>query len=139
MPPLAAELRKEIRQRAQYRCEYCQTDERLTGIACEIDHIRPLAAGGTDAPENLCLACPTCNSHKWAKTEGIDPETQQLVRLYHPRQQNWPEHFAWGEGGHYLIGLTPCGRATIEALNMNHVLITTARQMWAQFGKHPPQ
>jgi len=32
-----------------------------------IDHRIPLARGGSNAPENLCLACPSCNMSKGAK------------------------------------------------------------------------
>jgi 5-methylcytosine-specific restriction endonuclease McrA len=31
------------------------------------DHIIPLAEGGSDGPENICIACPTCNQVKGAK------------------------------------------------------------------------
>jgi len=32
----------------------------------EIEHIIPLAMGGTDEESNLWLACPICNAHKSA-------------------------------------------------------------------------
>lgn len=32
-----------------------------------IDHRVPLARGGTNAPENLCISCPDCNRSKGAK------------------------------------------------------------------------
>lgn len=39
-------------------CAYC--DEPMnTGI--HVEHIVPLAVGGTNSPSNLCLACPDCN------------------------------------------------------------------------------
>ena len=134
---ISLELRTFVRQRAGYRCEYCQTHERISGIAGEIDHIVPVKLGGESVPENLCLACSACNGRKWAKTEGPDPQTGEPVALYNPRQQSWNEHFTWDADGRYLIGLTVCGRATIDALQMNHELIVTARGIWAQVGMHP--
>jgi hypothetical protein len=134
---ISPELRNFVRQRAGYRCEYCQTHERISGIACEIDHIVPIKSGGESVPDNLCLACSACNGRKWAKTEGTDPQTGEGVALYNPRQQSWHEHFAWDADGRYLLGLTPCGRATIDVLQMNHELIVAARSIWAQFGLHP--
>jgi membrane protein involved in colicin uptake len=32
-----------------------------------VDHVVPLASGGSNGPENLVLACPTCNCSKQAK------------------------------------------------------------------------
>lgn len=51
-------------ERAEFRCEYCRSDEWLSGIPHEIDHILPRAAGGRTELDNLALACSTCNRHK---------------------------------------------------------------------------
>ena len=104
-----------------------------------IDHIVPEAAGGQTVRENLCVACHSCNEFKGAQVEVLDPITGQQVRLFHPRQQHWREHFCWSEQGSHIIGLTPVGRATVVALNMNHPLIVEARYRWVQVGWHPPQ
>jgi len=58
--------------------------------------------------------------------------------LFHPRQDRWLEHFRWDETGIHLLGLTPTGRATIVALNMNNEVVVTARQRWVSVGWHPP-
>lgn len=63
----------------------------------QIDHIQPLAKGGSDSEDNLCLACELCNQYKWVQTDGVDPETQQTVVLFNPRQQLWTEHFTWSK------------------------------------------
>ncbi len=47
------------------RCYYCGS---LLGENRHIDHKIPLVRGGTNWPANLCLACPTCNLRKNAKT-----------------------------------------------------------------------
>jgi HNH endonuclease len=85
-----------------------------------IDHIDPRIAGGTTEMENLALTCPQCNASKWTAVESTDPDSGVTVPLFHPRQQSWDEHFEWpvtqtGE----LIGKTPIGRATIQALRIN--------------------
>lgn len=131
-------LREYVRRRAGQRCEYCQTAEWISGLECEIDHVVPRAANGLTDADNLCLACSACNGYKLAKTHGIDRETGQTTPLFNPRQQAWRDHFAWSDDGAHLIGLTPCGRATIDALQMNNPLITAARAIWARAGHHPP-
>jgi hypothetical protein len=48
---------------------------------------------------------------------GHDPDTGQLTRLFHPRQDDWAEHFAWD--GPALRGLTAVARTTIDVLRIN--------------------
>lgn len=105
----------------------------------QIDHIHPVAKGGSDTEDNLCLACELCNQYKWIQTHSIDPQTEQKVALFNPRQQNWADHFAWSPDGTEIIGLTACGRATVIALNLNNELSVTVRRNWIQAGWHPPK
>lgn len=132
-------LRKLVRLRAGDRREYCQTPTWLIGLEHEIDHIAPRVHGGPTIAENLCLACTSCNGYKHAKTHGADPETGEEAPLFHPRQQQWHEHFAWSEDGTRITGLTPCGRVTVEAIHLNHSLVVAARAIRVQVGHHPPQ
>jgi hypothetical protein len=136
---IPASVQRLIRRRAKNRCEYCQTSESLSGIACEIDHIIPRAHNGPTTAENLCLACVSCNGHKQAKTHAIDPKTGTETPLFHPRRQRWRDHFAWSEDGSTIVGITACGRATIDALMLNSPLIVVARSMWVSSGQHPPK
>jgi hypothetical protein len=137
-PYISVTLRDLVRRRARNCCEYCQTSEWLSGLECEVDHIVPRASGGLTIAENLCLACASCNGFKQAKTSAIDPESSQEVFLFHPRQQRWYDHFTWSEDSTYIIGLTPYGRVTIEALKLNHALIVGARSLWVRISLHPP-
>lgn len=127
-----------VRQRAGGRCEYCLTDERLSGVKHEIDHIEPKSAGGNNNLDNLCLSCSNCNSLKWTRTHGIDPMSNNKARLFNPRQQVWKTHFQWSLNKLEIIGRTPCGRATIATLDMNNDLIVGARQIWIMVNRHPP-
>jgi len=55
-------LRFTILARDGFECVYCHaTDKPL-----EVDHVRPVAMGGTDSPENLVAACEDCNGGKAA-------------------------------------------------------------------------
>lgn len=41
-PSIPKAVREQVKQRAGFRCEYCQTSEWLHGIEGEIDHIIPV-------------------------------------------------------------------------------------------------
>jgi 5-methylcytosine-specific restriction endonuclease McrA len=111
-------VRHLVRQRAKHRCEYCQLHQDDSPLAeLHIEHIRPIKHGGTDDLENLCLACIDCNLHKGTNLTGIDPETDEITPLFHPRKDNWDEHFGWN--GTRIAGSTAVGRATIRVLDLN--------------------
>jgi hypothetical protein len=135
---LTKRLIRLVRERAQNRCEYCQTSEWLSGQLCQIDHIVPRIKGGASAEDNLCLACVACNGYKSDQTEATDPESGQVVTLYHPRRQSWPDNFAWSADGAQIVGLTATGRATVVALRLNRPLAVAARRVWVSFDRHPP-
>ncbi len=94
--------------------------------------------------DNLALACHRCNERRHNFTQGVDSETQTVVPLFNPRQQQWSEHFSWVKDGTRIIGLTATGRATCDRLDMNddryeqNDSIRTVRQLWVQAGWHPP-
>lgn len=54
--------RFEVFKRDNFTCQYC--GGRPPGVILTIDHILPLASGGTDDIENLITACELCNSGK---------------------------------------------------------------------------
>lgn len=137
-PKIPNTVREQVRERAKGRCEYCQAAEWLMGVLFTVDHIVPRAHGGGDELDNLSLACGNCNAYKHAHVMGVDPGTRQEAPLFHPRRQQWHEHFSWSDDGTQIIGLTPCGRATVERLRMNHPLIVMARSIWVSVGRHPP-
>lgn len=57
-------LRQLVIQAANYRCEYCKTSSRLTGMPLIMEHILPRALGGTDERHNLAASCYRCNEFK---------------------------------------------------------------------------
>jgi len=134
---VSTQLSLQVHTKAEGRCEYCQAPEELTVTTFEVDHIVPLSAGGATTLDNLCLACPTCNRHKAARQSAPDPETDQSVPLYHPRQQEWSVHFAWSKDATQIVGLTPTGRATVETLQMNRPRMVRLRRLWMKTGHHP--
>jgi len=113
-----AAIRDRVRRRATNRCEYCRLPQaHLLFSLFHIEHICPKKHGGTDAEDNLCLACNFCNLHKSSNLTGIDPQTRSITPLFHPRRDQWLDHFAF-DGG-VIVGLTAVGRTTVLVLNMN--------------------
>ncbi len=136
---IPASLRHQVIAKANYRCEYCQTSSRLTGLPLIMEHILPQSLGGTDDRENLAASCYRCNEFKGVKTLAVDPETGQLIPLFNPRTQFWYDHFIWVNGGTQIAGLTAIGRATVIALRLNNENIVGARTIWIKSGWHPPR
>lgn len=138
MSAISAELHQQVANQSRHRCGYCQSQQRLMGVALTIDHIIPQSLGGKSDLENLCLACWDCNLAKSDRITGIDPQTGEDVRLFHPNRQSWHDHFGWNETGLYIVGKTPVGRATVVALKLNRPQLVEARRYWAKAGWHPP-
>ncbi|HVO71043.1 MAG TPA: HNH endonuclease signature motif containing protein [Aggregatilineaceae bacterium] len=136
---ISDELRERVRKQAGNRCGYCQSSQQYVFGPLEIDHLTPTAHGGTDDEENLWLACRMCNGFKSDHTHGRDPVTGEEIRLFNPRTQRWAEHFAWSEDGTQIVGLTPCGRATVVVLQLNNVIAVMVRREWVAAGWHPPK
>jgi hypothetical protein len=132
-------LYRLIAERDYHRCAYCLTTEENCGLQMHVDHIIPDAAGGTSAADNLCLACFSCDVHKSAQQSGADPVAGETVPLFHPLRQRWTEHFTWDESNTQIIGLTPCGRATVAALHVNNPAVVRARRRWVAAGWHSPK
>ena len=85
--------------------------------ALQIEHIIPIKHGGSSEPDNLALACISCNLHKGSNLTGIDPVMDEITPLFNPREDLWEEHFV--VSGIEILGKTPVGRATVRVLNMN--------------------
>ena len=132
---VSAGTRALVWRRAEGRCEYCRVhQDDFDFFTFHVEHIIPRQHGGTDDPENLCLACRECNSAKGTNLAGL--LRGKIVPLFHPRRQVWSDHFRWR--GRMVVGLTPTGRATITALQMNRPSILFIRHEESERGRHPP-
>lgn len=136
---LSRDIKDKVRQRAEGFCEYCLSQEKYASQGFSVDHIIPKKAGGSDDPGNLCLACQGCNNFKYTKTEALDPTTGEVVPLFNPRIDLWKEHFQWNENFTIIQGLTPIGRATVNALKLNRELLLNQRVLYRTYGIHPPK
>jgi hypothetical protein len=60
--PVSKRLRYEILRRDNYTCRYCGRS--APEVKLTVDHVQPVALGGSDAPNNLAAACVDCNNGK---------------------------------------------------------------------------
>jgi HNH endonuclease len=116
-PYVSAPLRRLVVERAGNRCEYCGIPEAATFAAHELDHIVAQKHGGQTEPGNLALSCALCNKHKGSDLTSVDPETGDIIPLYHPRKDIWSDHFKLDRTR--IVPLTPKGRVTTQLLQLN--------------------
>jgi hypothetical protein len=110
-------LRKAVWERAQATCEYCRMPQHLDRVTFEVEHIVAEKHDGVTELSNLALACFFCNRYKGPNLAGIDPQSGNVVPLFHPRREVWADHFTWS--GVELRARSPQGRATIAVLRIN--------------------
>lgn len=136
---VTAKQRRLVVERAQGYCEYCLSQARFSTQSFSIEHIIPHDKGGKTQLDNLALACQGCNNHKYTKIKGYDPVSRQYVPLYHPRKQQWGDHFVWNDDCTLIIGITATGRATVETLRLNRAGVVNLRRLLYSAKKHPPK
>jgi len=134
MTYISESLRYRVLQRAEERCEYCHLHRRHGLFSHEIDHIHAEKHQGQTVESNLCLACADCNRFKGSDLCSLDPETGQVVALFHPRRDEWSEHFRLQEQG-MIMPLTPSGRVTVFLLRMNALETIAERQALIALGE----
>lgn len=114
---ISVELRRLVYERANGRCEYCLIPETVVLVSHEIDHIIAQKHGGPTESDNLALSCTLCNKHKGSDLASLDPVTDDIVPLYHPRQDRWLDHFQLSNA--QIVPLTSKGRVTVRLLQLN--------------------
>jgi len=121
-----ATVRRMVRVRAKDRCEYCRLPQHAVDLTFHVEHLIARQHGGSDDPDNLCLACDRCNLHKGPNLTAIDPVAGLVVPLLHPRRDDWTEHFELR--GPRIVGKTPIGRAKAQLMQMNSAQRRELRQ-----------
>jgi hypothetical protein len=86
-------LRSEVAARAKHRCEYGLIHEDDTGFRLQVDHIVGRKHGGLSVAGNLAYACVLCNRSKGSEVASVNVHSGEIVRLFHPRQDRWNDHF----------------------------------------------
>jgi hypothetical protein len=85
--------------------------------------------------DSLAPSCPHCDRRKWDLLESTDPRTGETVSLFNPRRMKWDEHFRLS--AFQVIGRTATGRATVQALALNHAPKVRSRRLDGLLGLGP--
>ncbi len=135
MTYVPAKLRELIIQRAGGCCEYCRVSQESSDISFQVEHIIAVSHGGKTVENNLALSCPRCNLFKGSNIAAADPQTDEPTFLFHPRRQQWQDHFRLS--GAIIEPLTSEGRATVFVLHFNDQERIDQRELLLQFGQYP--
>lgn len=128
-------LRTRVIERAARRCEYCLLNEAYTIKRHEVDHVYAEKHDGQTIEENLCLSCIDCNRYKGSDLCSLDPETGDITALFHPRRDQWAQHFRLD--GPRIVPLTPQARATVRMLHLNDRERLEERALLAAIQRYP--
>ena len=129
---VSAELREQVYKRANGCCEYCLIPEMAVLFTHQVDHIIAEKHGGLTEAFNLALACVLCNKYKGSDIASIDVETDEVVRLFHPRRDVWKDHFVLSAGK--IKPLSAIGRVTLNLLQCNRAERISERELLIQAG-----
>ena len=133
---IADDLRRTIAERAQSLCEYCLVQEDDTYFGCEVDHIISVKHGGATTIDNLALACFYCNRNKGSDIGSIVWQTNEFVRFFNPRIDDWADHFRLN--GVTIESLDNIGAVTTRILGFNDPERILEREELATLGRYPP-
>lgn len=80
-------VRFEVFKRDRFTCQYCGATP--PNAVLEVDHIHPVASGGTNEEGNLVTACFNCNRGKAARLLTVAPEalTERAARVAEAEEQ----------------------------------------------------
>jgi HNH endonuclease len=132
-------IRTLVSKRAFWCCEYCKSPDFCSPSPFNVEHIESTVQGGTDTIDNLAWSCGGCNGHKGIAQESTDPESEEVVPLYHPRRDRWEEHFSWSADGLTIQPQTATGRVTVARLQLNRDEVLALRHLLILGKQHPPE
>jgi hypothetical protein len=105
--PVSTATRFDVFKRDRFTCVYC--GRQPPAVILHIDHIIPVAEGGTNESGNLCTACSDCNLGKGARPLSCVPaplvdraneaeerveQVRAMADMIH-REREEVERFAW--------------------------------------------
>lgn len=132
---VSTRLRRLVTERACGLCEYCLIHQDDAHFTFQIDHIISRKHRGPTNAANLALSCLRCNVSKGTDVGAFVGRPPQLVRIYHPRQDKWKEHFRLN--GVRIVPLSDIAEATVQLLALNGSDRLLLRRALVKAGRYP--
>lgn len=110
-------VRYEVLRRDNHTCRYCGGT--APDVVLTVDHVTPVALGGSDDPKNLVTACKDCNAGK-ASTSPDGPLVEDVKR----------SDFQWAGA---IIRVAAARASEIEAQTVYVDRFDTAWRKWRDY------
>jgi len=101
-------VRFDVLRRDEFTCKYCGRQSPV--VILEVDHLVPVAKGGTDSQDNLVTACFDCNRGKGTKDVFLPkqaPKPAGLVGLYGLKRDE-ASRIVWRFTVEAMVGADQC-------------------------------
>lgn len=85
--------------------------------------------------DNLAYACVYCNRFKGSDIGSVYWPSEEIVRFYNPRTDQWADHFQVQDVT--IVPLTTIGEVTIRVFKFNHIDRLLERQELVARGRYP--
>lgn len=124
--------RKIAARRDGYRCRYCKVP-----TAATIEHMVARSKSGGSSMDNLCLACPYCNSRKGDRPLEAFLE-QQLFKLARPAmpettREMLSNFFGWNEGTGWVSTGSTNAKLQIKGGKVSLMVRAGKTDAWHEF------
>lgn len=138
---LTKKTRFEVFKRDSFKCQYC--GKSAPDVILNVDHIKPVAAGGNNGMTNLITSCFDCNMGKKARllddNSMLEKQKKQLEELNERRQQlemmmEWRESLMSIEQEQINFAMTRWSDLLKDEYKLNENGIKTLRRMLKKYG-----
>ncbi len=127
-------LRDDMYKKQNKLCAFCRIHVPLACVPMHREHIvyKNKHPQWTFLPENLCVACPSCNEYKGTTEVLVDPQTDTYpnvgdgFKIIHPLYDRYSDHIEL-LGGILYRGKTDKGAFTIEKCHLYRVELAEER------------
>ena len=127
-------LRNDMYKKQNKLCAFCRIHVPLACVPMHREHIvyKNKHPQWTFLPENLCVACPSCNEYKGTTEVLVDPQTITYpnvgdgFKIIHPLYDRYSDHIEL-LGGVLYRGKTDKGIFTIEKCHLYRVGLAEER------------
>ena len=139
---ISKKTRFEVFKRDSFTCQYCGA--KAPDVVLEVDHIQPVAQGGTNEIMNLVTSCRDCNSGKGARrlsdSAVINRQREQLEELQQRREQlemlfNWKRELLELEE-HAIAELADYWRRQVSGWQLNENGLAGLKRLLRKYEPH---